>query len=230
MQIMFIEARFRRSLSDEFINKIKKAIEPYKKINAVCSIQFIDQMNDFIAKTPEKEFVVKSSLYRAKYPGQILGCDVYAADCPDCDIILSFTQGMFHVLGIPIKYGKNIINIDPESETIEIIDKKAADNYTKKILQGVGIALAAKSVVFIESTKIGQLYSTKLLKEGLKKRGVKIYSVVQDEINYARLNEFRDVDVFINAACQRIAIDDAEKLEKPIINAEDLEPYLLDKK
>ncbi len=48
-----------------------------------------------------------------------------------------------------------------------------------------------------------------------------------DEINYDRLNEFRNIDVFVNTACQRIAIDDMDKLEKPIVNAEDLEPYFL---
>lgn len=227
MEMMFIEARYRRKLSEEFVAKIKEAIAPYKKINVVCSIQFVDQMKDFVARTPEKEFVVKSSLYRARYPGQILGCDVYAADCPDCDVTLSFTQGMFHVLGIPVKYGKSVINADPESETIEIVDKSAADKYMRKTLQGIGVALAAKSVMFIESTKVGQIYGVNLLKEALQRKGIKIYSVVQDEINYARLNEFRDIDVFINTACQRIGIDDFEKLDKPIINAEDLEPYLL---
>ena len=227
MEMMFIEARFRGHMSEEFIRKIKETIAPYKKVNTVCAVQFVDQMNEFIEKTPEKEFIIKSSKYRARYPGQILGCDVYAADCPDCDATLSFTQGMFHVLGIPIKYGKSVINADPESETIEIVDKELAEKYRTKSLQGVGIALTSKNVMFIESTKVGQIYGVKLLKEALAKRGAKIYSVVQDEINYSRLNEFRDIDVFINTACQRIAIDDSEKLDKPIINAEDLESYLL---
>ncbi len=227
MEMMFIEARFKGALSDTFYKKIRNAISPYNKINVVCSIQFIDQMNDFIAKTPEKEFVVKSSMYRARYPGQILGCDVYAADCSDCDATLSFTQGMFHVLGIPIKYGKSVINADPESETVEVIDKNTAEKYRKSILQGIGIALNARSVMFIESTKVGQIYGVELLKEAFRRKGASVYTVVQDEIDYARLNEFRKIDIFINTACQRIAIDDAKKLDKPIINAEDLEPYLL---
>lgn len=227
MEMMFVESRYKGKLSDGFIKKIQKAIEPYKKINLVSSIQYIDQMNEFKEKTTNKEFVVKQSLYRAKYPGQILGCDVYAADCPDCDATLAFTQGVFHILGIPVKYGKEVINADPESETVEIIPAKIAEKYRKRIAQGVGLALTAKNVMFVESTKAGQTYGVLLLKKALREQGKKVYSIVGDEINYSRLNEFRDIDVFINTACQRIAIDDMDKVEKPIINAEDLESYLV---
>lgn len=227
METMFVEARYKGRMSDAFVKKIQEAIAPYKKINLVCSVQYIDQMNDFKESTAGKEFVIKQSLYRAAHPGQILGCDVYAADCPDCDATLAFTQGMFHVLGIPIKFGKAVINADPESETVSMIGPEAAEKYRKRTLQGVGLALNAKNIMFVESTKAGQTYGVRLLREALEKKGKKVYSVVCDEINYSRLNEFRDVDVFVNTACQRIALDDAEKLDKPIINAEDLEPYLL---
>lgn len=227
MEMMFVEARYKGRLSEKFVKDIQKAIEKYKKINLVGAIQYLDQMNEFREKTPNKEFVVKQSLYRAKYPGQILGCDVYAADCPDCEATLAFTQGIFHILGIPVKYGKEVINADPENEVVEVIPAKVADRYRRRILQGVGLALKAKKIMFIESTKSGQTYGVKLLKSAFKKEGKEIYSVVGDEINYNRLNEFRDIDVFINTACQRIAIDDMDKVEKPIINAEDLEPYLL---
>ena len=120
-----------------------------------------------------------------------------------------------------------MINVDPENETIEVIPAKVAEVYHKRILQGIGLALKANRVMFIESTKSGQTYGVKLLKKALKDEGKKVYSVVGDEINYNRLNEFIDIDVFINTACQRIAIDDMDKIEKPVINAEDLEPYLL---
>ena len=142
-----------------------------KKINLVAAIQFIDQMNDFKDRIKDKEFVVKQSLYRAMYPGQILGCDVYAADCSDCDATLAFEQGMFHVLGIPLKYGKTVITADPETENIEIINAEVADKYRKRIMQGIGAVLTAKKVMFVESTKAGQTYGSKLLKEKLRKDG-----------------------------------------------------------
>ncbi len=227
MEVMFVEARYNGKISDLFMNKIKEALSQYKKINAVAAIQYIDQMNYVVQNIKEKEFVVIKSKYRAMYPGQILGCDVDAARCEDCDVTLAFTQGVFHLLGIPIKLGKPLLNVDPESETITFIDGKAGDKYRKRVLQAIGTALSAKNVMFVESMKSGQTYGVNLLKEALKKRGTKIFSTISDEINFNRLNEFRDIDVFINTACQRIGIDDMEKLEKPIVNAEDLEPYLL---
>lgn len=226
MEVIFAESRFKGKLSDEFVKRIYAEIKPYKKINLVAAIQFIDQMNDFRSRIKDKEFVVKQSLYRAMYPGQILGCDVYAADCSDCDATVAFEQGMFHVLGIPLKYGKTVITADPETENIEVIDAGAAEKYKKRIMQGIGAVITAKKVMFVESTKAGQTYGSKLLKEKLKKDGKKVYSVIADEINFERLNEFRDIDAFVSTACQRIAIDDMNKVKKPMINAEDLENYL----
>lgn len=228
MEVIFAEARFRGKLSDEFVKKIYEEIKPYKKINLVAAIQFINQMNDFKERIKDKEFVIKQSLYRAMYPGQILGCDVYAADCNDCDATLAFEQGMFHVLGIPLKYGKPVITADPETENIEIIVPEVADKYRKRILQGIGAVITAKKVMFVESTKSGQTHGSKLLKERLRKEGKHVYSVVADEINFDRLNEFREIDAFVSTACQRIAIDDMDKVKKPMINAEDLESYILE--
>ncbi len=226
MEVIFVESRFKGKLTDEFVKRIYEEIKPYKKINLVAAIQFIDQMNDFKNQIKDKEFVVKQSLYRAMYPGQILGCDVYAADCSDCDATLAFEQGMFHVLGIPLKYGKTVITADPETENIEKIGSEVAEKYRRRIMQGIGAVLSAKKVMFVESTKAGQTYGSKMLKQKLKEEGKKVYSVIADEINFDRLNEFRSIDVFISTACQRIAIDDMNKVNKPMVNAEDLESYL----
>ena len=227
MEVMFVESRYKGRLSDELIGKIEEAIKDYKKINLVASVQYLNQMDELTQKIKDKEFVIKQSKYRAMHKGQILGCDVYAADCPECDAILSLTQGYFHVLGIPIKYDKPVINVDPETGEIEVIDKKMADKYRKRILQGIGLALSAKKIMFVESTKAGQTYGAKMLKKAMEQKGIEVYSLVADEINFNRLNEFRDIDVFVSTACQRIAIDEMDKVEKPIINAEDLESYFL---
>lgn len=228
MEVIFAESRFKGKLSDEFIKRIYEEIKPYKKINLVAAIQFIDQMNAFKEKITDKEFVIKQSLYRAMYPGQILGCDVYAADCKDCDATLAFEQGMFHVLGIPLKYGKKVITADPETENIEVIDSNVAEKYRKRIMQGIGSVITGRKIMFVESTKSGQTYGSKMLKEKLKNEGKRVYTVVADEINFERLNEFREIDAFVSTACQRIAIDDMNKVKKPMINAEDLESYLLE--
>lgn len=227
MEVMFVEARYTGNISGAFLKKISDALKPYKKINVVAAIQYIDQMNYVVQNIKDKEFILLQSKYRAMYPGQILGCDVEAARCEDCDTTLAFTQGVFHLLGMPVKFGKDLINVDPESESITFVDGKTGDKYRKKVLQSIGTALSAKNVMFIESLKSGQTYGVTLLKKALKQRGVRIFSIISDEVNFNRLNELRGVDVFINTACQRIAIDDMEKLERPIVNAEDLEPYLL---
>ncbi len=224
MEILFAETRYKKPISREFMKKIREAIEPYKKINLVASVQYLNQLEQIRKEIKDKEFILLKSNYRALYPGQILGCDVLAAGCEDCDVILSLTQGMFHVLGILVKYDKPVINVDVENENIEFL---SPDNfYKKRIMQGIGLALTAKKVMFVASIKLIQYYPFDKLKEFFIKRGVETYTVVFDDVDFKTLNEFRDIDIFINTACQRIAMDDMNKIEKPIINAEDLEDYL----
>ncbi len=224
---MFVESRYKGEVSDELLERIKEKIKPYKKINLIGVIQYLDQMNYVKDRIKDKEFIILSSKYRAMYPGQILGCDQYAAECEDCDIILAFTQGIFHIMGVLMKTDKKIINVDIETGKIEELDEKVVQKYKRRMMQAIGITLNAKRVVFVESIKSGQTVNAKDLKEALIKRGIEVYTVVFDEINFQRLNGFRDVDAFINTACQRIAIDDIDKIEKPIVNAEDLKPYVL---
>ncbi|MBE5729516.1 diphthamide synthesis protein [Candidatus Parvarchaeota archaeon] len=226
METMFVESRYKGVVSDELLERIKEKINPYKKINLIGVIQYLDQMNYVKDRIKDKEFVVLSSKYRAMYPGQILGCDQYAAECEDCDVILAFTQGIFHIMGVLMKTDKKVINVDVETGKMEELDEKSVQRYKKRMMQAIGIALSAKKVMFVESIKSGQTVGAKDIKDALIKKGIEVYTVVFDEINFQRLNEFRDVDAFINTACQRIAIDDMDKLEKPIVNAEDLRPYI----
>ena len=226
METMFVESRYKRVISDELLERIKEKINPYKKINLIGVIQYLDQMNYVKDRIKNKEFVVLSSKYRAMYPGQILGCDQYAAECEDCDVILAFTQGIFHIMGVLMKTDKKVINVDVETGKMGELDEKSVQKYKKRMMQSIGIALSAKKVMFVESIKSGQTVGAKDIKDALIKKGIEVYTVVFDEINFQRLNEFRDVDAFINTACQRIAIDDMDKLEKPIVNAEDLRPYI----
>lgn len=226
METMFVESRYKGVVSDELLERIKEKINPYKKINLIGVIQYLDQMNYVKDRIKDKEFVVLSSKYRAMYPGQILGCDQYAAECEDCDVILAFTQGIFHIMGVLMKTDKKVINVDVETGKMEELDEKSVQKYKKRMMQAIGIALSAKKVMFVESIKSGQTVGAKDIKDALIKKGIEVYTVVFDEINFQRLNEFRDVDAFINTACQRIAIDDMDKLEKPIVNAEDLRPYI----
>ncbi len=225
MDILYVEARYRKQLTDEEIEKIREALKDYKRINIVSSVQFIDQMNQIIEKIKDKEFIVLQSKYRAYYPGQILGCDVYAADCKDCDITLSLTQGLFHVYGILEKYGKPVINFDPISGEITFFDEKFAKRLYSQNMLAISSIMNAKTVLIVYSIKAGQTMPIRQIKSWLKEKGKEYYDVVFDEVNFEYLNDLPG-DAIINTACQRIASDDREKLNKPIVNADDLYEYL----
>lgn len=225
MDVLYVEARYKRKLIEEEINNIREALKPYKRINIVAAVQFLDQMKQVIESIKDKEFVVLQSKYRAYYPGQILGCDVYAAGCNDCDITLSLTQGLFHVYGILEKYGKPVINFDPTSGEIKFFDEEFARKLYLANLAAISSVINAKTVLIVHSIKAGQTSPIRQIKDWLKTNGKEYYEILFDEINFEYLNELPG-DAIINTACQRIAKDDKEKLNKPIVNAEDLYEYL----
>ncbi|MCW1292012.1 MAG: diphthamide synthesis protein [Candidatus Parvarchaeota archaeon] len=225
MEIMYVESRYKKLFTPEQIEKIKDLLKNYKRINIVASVQYLNNLAQIVNEIKDKEFIIKSSKYRAFYPGQILGCDVYAADCNDCDITLSLTQGHFHVYGILEKYGKPVINIDPESFEITFYNEEIARKMQIKNMLAIDAVIKGKLILIVQTIKAGQTAPVGKIKEWLTKNGKEYYDVIFDEINFNYLNELEG-DAIINTACQRIAIDDKEKLNKPIVNAEDLNDYL----
>jgi len=88
----------------------------------------------------------------------------------------------------------------------------------------------------ISSSKIGILLSLKsgqrnvnlaqILKEKLESQGKRCVVIAGRELTGLNLNSFTDVDLFVNTACPRIALDDHGDFIKPVLNADDLLIYL----
>jgi len=76
----------------------------------------------------------------------------------------------------------------------------------------------------IVSTKLGQSnpqIALSILKqiEGAGKKAVILYA---DEILPQKLLDFTDIDVFVDTACPRLALDDPERFPKPIITRDEI--------
>jgi 2-(3-amino-3-carboxypropyl)histidine synthase len=106
------------------------------------------------------------------------------------------------------------------------------DEFKEPILRrrfaSIAKAQEARNFGIILGEKPGQRRKRLALnvKDALKKHGKKGYLICLDEINPELLVPFRKLDAFVNTACPRITIDDAQRFPKPIITPIELEIVL----
>ena len=109
-----------------------------------------------------------------------------------------------------------------------------ADPYTKEVtnLKNIRKSLIVSRYTAIEkakksnnfailiSTKVGQYdpKTAEMLKKEISRKEKNVTTISADEISTDSLNNFQEVDIFINTACPRLAIDDAAKFNNSILN------------
>jgi 2-(3-amino-3-carboxypropyl)histidine synthase len=62
----------------------------------------------------------------------------------------------------------------------------------------------------------------KALKDKIKGAGLNAAVVVANTFDFDALNNMLEFDAFVNTACPRLAIDDPERLRKPLLSANEL--------
>ncbi|MCW7075284.1 MAG: diphthamide synthesis protein [Candidatus Methanospirare jalkutatii] len=163
-----------------------------------------------------------SGVCRAKYEGQVLGCD-FSAVVEDCDEVLFIGSGGFHPAGIALRSGKRVVAADPFTLRVSVFN--AEDLRMRRILT-VERAFSAASFGILVCTKIGQLnlrYAMRL-REKAEMRGLRSFLLVASEIREETLREF-DADAYVNTACPRL-VEDFAAFEKPVLTPAEFELIL----
>ena len=205
MKTLFLHAK-----SKEDIEPVLKKIKFKGKLGVLTTVQFLDQVNLFRKKLNQKEaenFIVG---------GQILGCNVNNAlkIKEEVDAFLFVGSGDFHPLGALHKIGKSIYVANPHTKEIKLLDKKEFENYEKRKKAMISKFLMAKKVGILVSIKPGQYHPKKYLDlkqkiDFIKKLRDKIknkesYIFLGDNFDLNELENFRDIEVWVNTACPRI--------------------------
>ncbi len=174
-----------------FDKKLFKKIK-IKPERVVTTIQYLEQ--------------IKKHFPEAK---QILGC----SKLKKASNYLYIGTGKFHPLRL-IKYTNNIYILNPETKQFYKLSNKEIQIYKKQ--------LKGKLIKYYSANKYGLIVSTKPGQNNLKK-AIKLQSklkkpsfiFITNNINTKELENFPDIDCWINTACPRIDY-------KNIINLEDL--------
>ncbi len=207
MKKLFIEAKYKGKID------LPKNIELPGKIGLVCSIQFSDSLQD-IKNNLEKKGI------KVYLVGHVLGCNVEKATKikNDVDGFLYVGTGRFHPLEILEKTEKDVFILNPFSgnavklngEDLIKIKRRKKGKFIK--------FLSSRRIGILVSKKSGQfnLKAAMTLKKKLKKES---YVFICDEIDRNKIENFSDIDYWVNTACSRID-------ERNIINLEDIKGKL----
>jgi 2-(3-amino-3-carboxypropyl)histidine synthase len=194
-------------------------------LGVLTTVQHVNKMEEVRSILESKRITCKFGPgdSRIKYPGQLLGCNFSAADV-ECDQYLYIGSGKFHPLGVAIATKRKVLVADPFTDTIEWIDPERILRIRYGIITK---CLDAKIFGIIVSTKIGQDRKTLAEELGrLAEKHNKQYLIISlDNITPDALLQFK-VDAFVNTACPRIAIDDSNRYNTPILTPMEFEIVL----
>lgn len=223
---LFIEASYHLE-SMEILNESLMLLEGKEKIGLVTTTQHLHLLDDAASFLEEngKQVVMKEGSGTLK--GQVLGCNFSSVQDLPVDAFLYLGSGNFHPLGIKLSTQKPVIIADPYLNQARNIDE-VADRILRIRFARIIRAKEAQKFGILISSKVGQSRweLAKSLKKMIYKGGKEAYLILLDEINPPSLMPFMDLDAFIVTACPRIAIDDSEMYEKPLLTPHELEIVL----
>ncbi|MDH7508543.1 MAG: diphthamide biosynthesis enzyme Dph2 [Methanomassiliicoccales archaeon] len=191
------------------------------RVGLIATIPFLGELEKIKKWLEEngKQVFIGRRKGRAKYDGQVLGCDISAAkDISEVvDQFLFIGNGDFHPLAVSIETKKEVIIFDPITQQVRDL-ADLPERILRQRHAAISKASTAKKFLILVSTKIGQnrLELAMHLKEEAREHGRKADVVVMNEFNPDLLMPF-EADAYVSTACPRLAIDDFLRYPKPIL-------------
>ncbi|MFQ5800195.1 MAG: diphthamide biosynthesis enzyme Dph2 [Candidatus Hydrothermarchaeales archaeon] len=197
-------------------------------VTTVQHIHLLEKTKTFLEDSGIKVSIGKAQ-GRVKHRGQVLGCSFSSAKSvvDRVEGFLYIGTGNFHPLGVALSTGKKTFALDMEKGELRDMDK-LKEPILRKRFASIAKSKDAKDFGIIVGEKAGQRRTGLAIKikAVLEDQGKKGYLIFLKEINPDVLLPFRKLDAFVNTACPRITIDDAERYKKPLLTPIELEIVL----
>lgn len=220
MKTLFIEARsdIEISLSRAAISKLPENIALFTTTQHIHKINVVKKQLENAGK---KVNLIQGK--HSKHKGQILGCDVLHLKLDKkIQAFLYIGTGEFHPKELMLEEEKPVYVFNPESKKFYELSKKSVEPIRKRKKGDYLRFLKSDKIGVLVSQKPGQYNLKQALKLKQKYKNKQFYFLLFDTIELNELENFPFIQCFVNTACPRIAYDDAARLQKPIINIEEV--------
>ncbi|CEP09883.1 hypothetical protein [Parasitella parasitica] len=202
--------------TQHFIATVKKNFEKGKRLVLVGTIQFAAALQ--ASKAPlEEDYTVFIPQSKPLSPGEILGCT--SPKLTDMDYIVCIGDGRFHLESIMIHnpdlpafqynpYGKTFTRERYDHNEMHSLRKHA-----------ISVAKEAKKYGLVLGTlgRQGKPQILEYLEQAIKDQGKESINVLLSEIFPGKLEQFDDVDAWVQIACPRLSIDWGYAFSKPLL-------------
>lgn len=217
---IYVEARALLSVS-KAVSKALPLLEKWQRIGLTVTVQHVQVLNE--AKEillHQKKTVAIGDAGGSNYPGQVIGCDYSNAKsiANDVDAFLFIGGGKFHALGVALSTSRPTVVADPYEIRAYSVDKEAGE-ILKQRWANIQEAKNARNFAVLVGLKPGQrrLEEALNLKKELEEKGKAACLFAAKEITSEMLMDFPAVDAYVNTACPRISLDDAQRFKKPVL-------------
>ncbi len=186
MKKVFIEVTAAKDVADVVLNPAMTG-----KVGLVASIQYLDLLEKLQQKIPN-----------SVVGGQVLGCNATNAlrINKEVDCYLFVGEGRFHPIRIAQETKKPVFIASGDQITQEEVAQ-----YVKRKTGRQLKYLNAKKVGILETLKPGQKFgSVTRVKKRIEDAGKKAYIFLDDTYDLASLENFNDIEIFVNTACPRL--------------------------
>jgi 2-(3-amino-3-carboxypropyl)histidine synthase len=219
--VVYVEARAKISIKKALAEALAY-LGSWSEIGLVTTVQHVHQLDEAknILRNAGKTVFV-GDVDSVKYPGQVIGCDFSNARSVSAkvEVYLFVGGGRFHAMGVALATGKPTIIADPyEKRAYPIQDE--VRSVIRQRWANISEAKCAKSFGVLISLKSGQmrLKDAIEIKEKLEQNGLKATLFAIREVTSAALMQFPGIDAFVNTACPRLSLDDAQSFRKPLLS------------
>lgn len=213
------------SLLDKNISKLK-----INKIGLVGSVQYIKQfesLKKYLEDKGKKVIIPKKKGFSA-YDGHVVGCEYNSLKTIENEVDGFLVIGnKFHSLGAALMcVDKDVYLLNEQSNNLELMNGEK-DKVIRQRAIAIDKVKRAKKIGIVVDKRIGQ-YNMKIaekLKNDFEELGKEAIIILVNEFNPSIMN-FYNVDAFIDTACPRIAFEDFERYDKPIITSREAKVVL----
>jgi len=222
--VVYISAKSNHDISSVVGNSIP--LLQGKNIGVATTVQHLHRLGEAREMIEAKGFnvLIPERGPWAHETGQVLGCDYFGLKKIQSRVDSFLVIGSyFHGLGAALSVEKPTILADPYDGTVKILDQDR-DRIVRQRYAMVEKARSATSFGIIVSTKPGQSnpqIALTILKE-IENAGKKAVILYADEVVPQKLLDFTDIEVFVDTACPRLALDDPERFSRPIITRDEI--------
>ncbi|MEM3670965.1 MAG: 2-(3-amino-3-carboxypropyl)histidine synthase subunit 1/2 [Thermoprotei archaeon] len=229
--IIYVPAFSRIEISPLYAT-ILEELRSVEKVGLEASVQHVNALGQLKARLEEdgKTVILKQPGKRGSYPGQVVGCDYYAAIRADeeADAHLVVSGGFFHSVGLALSVSKPVLHVDPYTGKVNWIQEAQK----KRIHSFRGFAalrlMRARKVAVLDSSIPGQRTPevaervAKLIRDKNQCEDVSVFltDLVSDQL-LMHLKEM-GYEVAVTASCTRLATDDYDRSPIPLFEAREV--------